>query len=100
MNLLDVLDSGEYGRARALASQLPRESRTARAVDPRAAWGECEHLLALVADHLAFMRYEQAGGKGRKPKPLPRPSAGRKKAVKRLDVDAGRRIELLFAKRS
>lgn len=45
-----------------------------RALLPQNAWGQAEYLLAYIADNLAFMRYEQGGGKRqRKPKAYPRP---------------------------
>lgn len=98
LDLEKLLEGGEFARARVLASQLPRESRTVRAVDPRAEWGQADHLLALIADNLAFLRYEQAGGKGRKPKPLPRPQA--KPSRKKLNLTAQQRHSLLFAPRA
>lgn len=97
LDLEALLESGEFRRARILATQLPRESRTVREVAPGAAWGEQEHLLALIADNLAFLRYEQSGGKGRKPKPLPRPKA--KPQKKNLNLTAAQRHSLLFAPR-
>lgn len=70
-----------------LAAQLPRESRTLRAEDGRLAWGDAEYLLALIADNIAFMRYESAVSAGakraRKPKPLKRP--GKKAAMRVAD---------------
>lgn len=57
-----------------LAEQLPADARTLRAADPRLAWSTEAYLLALVADNLSFLRYESAGGRGRKPKPLKRPA--------------------------
>lgn len=98
LDLETLLKGGEFARARTLASQLPRESRTVRAVDPRAEWGQTEHFLALIADHLAFLRYEQAGGKGKKPKPLPRPKP--KPSKRKLDLTAQQRHSLLFSPRA
>lgn len=68
-----MIDAGEWRRAAVLAGQLPRGSRTLRAADPRLAWSETDYLLALAVDNIAFMRYEQGGGKGRKPKQIERP---------------------------
>lgn len=91
-------DRAEFRRIRVLASQLPTQSRTIVKLNPQAAWDEHAYLLALVADNLSFMRYEQTGGKGRKPKPLERPKP--KKQVKQhLDVSEGRVQNLLFAPR-
>lgn len=69
-----------------------------RSVDPRAAWDEKAYLLALVADHLAFMRYENTGGKGKRPKPVERPKG--REAKNHLNVSRSRRAELLFGGRS
>ncbi len=54
-----------------------------RAEDPRLEWGATEQLLAAVVDNIAFLRYEQSGCKGRKPKPVKRPEK----------KDAGRRLQ-------
>jgi hypothetical protein len=94
-----LLDAGEYRRARILAQELPQQSRTVGAIDPRTAWGTADYLLALVVDHLAFLRYEHAGGKGRKPKPTERPKAKAPKVQKRLSMPEEKRASLLFAKR-
>lgn len=67
-------------------------------IEPRAAWDEHAYLLALVADNLSFLRYEQSGGKGRRPKPIERPKP-RQKESKRLDVGDDRISELLFGQR-
>lgn len=79
LDLWAMLDACELERAFELAVQLPQGSRTYRAIDPSTAWGPTEHLLALVCDNLACMRYEQAGGRGPKPKPVERPRAPKKR---------------------
>lgn len=79
LDLRALMDGCEFERAHALAVNLPQGSRTFRAMDPSTAWGPTEHLLALVCDNLAFMRYEQAGGRGPKPKPVGRPRAPKKR---------------------
>lgn len=53
-------------------------SRLARAYDERNAWDESDYLLAHIADSIAYLRYELAGCKGRKPKPIERPKNSRK----------------------
>ena len=59
-----------------IARQLPRESALARAmVEESSQWGVTEHLLALVVDVLAVANWQRGGGKGSRPKPLPRPGA-------------------------
>lgn len=78
LDLWAMLDACELERAFELAVQLPQGSRTYRAIDPSTAWGPTEHLLALACDNLAFLRYEQAGGRGPKPKPVERPRAPKK----------------------
>lgn len=57
-----------------LLEELPRESRVARLVNPRAEWGATEHLLATAVDVLQMANWQRQG-KGARPKPLPRPGA-------------------------
>lgn len=38
-------------------------------------WDTIEHLLAAVVDLLAAANWQRGGGKGQKPKPVPRPQA-------------------------
>ena len=98
MDLEQLLDAGQFARAEVLARQLPAQSRTVERIEPRAAWDEHAYLLALVADNLSFLRYEQAGGRGKRPKPIERPKPRRVES-KRLDVGDARVDELLFGKR-
>lgn len=99
LDLDALMGTFDYARVRLLVEQLPAGSRTVARMEPRAAWSEESYLLALIADNLSFMRYEQSGGKGRKPRPLDRPKA-KPKQKKHIDV-SGERIEaLLFAPRS
>jgi hypothetical protein len=58
-----------------LISQLPRESRLVRLIDPRSMWGPTDYLLASAVDALHGANWQRAKGKGRKPTPLPRPGA-------------------------
>lgn len=67
-------------------------------MEPRLAWDEKAYLLALVADNLSFLRYERAGGRGRKPQALERPKAKEPEA-RRLEVSDGRIDALLFGPR-
>lgn len=94
-----LLDSCQYRRAQVLAENLPAGSRTVTRMEPRAAWGTTEYLLAGILDALNFMRYENAGGKGHKPKPVERPQA-KKRERKRAHVGNARTMELLFGKRN
>ena len=60
----------------ALAWQLPRTSRTWRAVDPANAWDDRTRILALAEYELRVLIWQrtEAGAKGRnRPKPLPMP---------------------------
>lgn len=99
LDLESLIDAYDYGRMRMLAEQLPAGSRTVARLEPRAAWSEESYLLALVADNLSFLRYEQSGGRGRKPKPLERPHARPERKRKHLGVSEQRVNELLFARR-
>ena len=100
LDLRKCLDDGDYERAYLLTVNLPGGSRTLRAIDPRTAWGEQAYLLAAVVDNLTFLRYEQAGGKGKKPKPIQRPQAKpQKRRHRHLKISAERREALLFGKR-
>lgn len=51
--------------------------------DDDTSWSVTDYLLAMVADNTAFRLYQAAGGKGKKPKPVPRPGD-----VKRYGGDA------------
>lgn len=63
-----------------LASNLPPESPYVVAVsNGESIWGLTEQLLAIVADTLSAANYQRAGGKGTRPRPLPRPGVGAKK---------------------
>ena len=68
------------------------------ATEPRARWSEGDYLLSMVVDNLAYLRYERAGGKGRKPTPVKRPERAPER--RRLDVSKNRIDELLFAPRA
>jgi hypothetical protein len=59
---------------------------TYRAIDPAAAWGYSEHLLAGILNQLAAIRYMLGGGKGMKPKPVEPPR--KKPSIKRIDLGA------------
>lgn len=100
LNLDALLDAGEYKRAYTLAVNLPQSSRVFAALDPRAGWDVQAYLLATICDHLSFLRYELAGGKGKKPKPLERPKAIPKKTKhKRLNMSEAKKQSLLFGVR-
>lgn len=105
---LDLADMGRaysHGHAAALAAALPRGSRTMRDIDPRLSWGEGEYLLALIADSLEALRYEEsrrAGSKqARKPRPVARPGAGdgRARGSRVVTMPPERLMEALSAPR-
>lgn len=100
LDLASLMGAFDYRRIRTLAEQLPKGSRTIARLEPRAAWSDEAYLLALVADNLSFLRYEQSGGKGRKPKPVERPRAKPRRRGKTLHVSENRINELLFARRT
>lgn len=91
-----LLMRGEFRRLWTLTTQLPMRSRTMAHEAPELSWDERDYLLALVADNLTYLRHEMAGGKGRKPKAVPRPRAREKRAARHLDVSDERVSELLF----
>jgi hypothetical protein len=66
-----------------LIEYLPRESCTARAVHgPVTEWGDTEHLLANVLDVLNAANWQRGGGKGARPRRLPRPGIEEEDAPK------------------
>lgn len=56
-----------------LVEYLPRESAYAREVHPTTEWSAAEYLLASTVDLLSSANWQRGGGKGKRPKPLPRP---------------------------
>jgi hypothetical protein len=57
-----------------LARHLPPEGALGRAQsDDESAWGIAEHLLAAAVDLLAAGNWQRGGGKGLRPKRVPRP---------------------------
>lgn len=47
-------------------------------------WSMNTHLLALIADVLAGANWQRGGGKGKRPKPIPRPNERATKRVVRV----------------
>lgn len=67
-----------HEHAACLVSQLPRESRTARAEQPACEWGPSERLLALIEYGVRVLAWQNSrdGEKGRRrPKPLEAPGS-------------------------
>lgn len=59
-----------------IVRQSPPQSALARSrYGDAVAWGATEHLLALIADHLAGANWQRSGGKGTRPTPIKRPGA-------------------------
>lgn len=56
---------------------------------PELAWGATEHLLAATVDSIAAGNWQRSGGKGQRPKPVPRPS--RPSRLETLDPVAARK---------
>lgn len=57
-----------------LLEQLPAESRFARARS--GAWTLDQYMLAAVFDAVQWGNYQRNGGRGKRPKPIPRPGEG------------------------
>lgn len=71
-----------------LIRHLPRDSPYGVAINGEAArWGVTEHLLAGAVDALLGANWQRGGGKGQRPKPVPRPDA---RAEKRRREYVGR----------
>lgn len=64
-----------WRRLGVLVRQLPLESATVRSVRGAEPWGATEHLLATVAETLAWANWQRGGGKGPRPKHIRRPGA-------------------------
>lgn len=63
-----------------LCRRLGRDSQLYAAMNPEddTSWTVTDYLLAMVADNTQFRLWQAAGGKGRKPKPVPRPGDTKK----------------------
>jgi hypothetical protein len=60
-----------------LVRQLGHGSSLSRAqFGDAASWGVQEHLLAHAVDRLGAGNWQRGGGKGQRPKPVPRPGRG------------------------
>lgn len=55
---------------------LPADAACRRVLDDGAGWGLSEQLLAATLDTLRGANWQRSGGRGAKPKPIPRPGAG------------------------
>lgn len=86
---LDIHDLGTddfpWTRLKAVLTYLPSTSALARSQHGElAVWGATEHLLAAAVDALNAANWQRAGGKGRKPKPVPRPGEDQAKGQRRF----------------
>lgn len=74
-----------------IVRQAPPGSAVARAVEPEhSGWGISEHLLALVADYLAWIQWTKTedGQKNRnRPKPIERPGVERPTDTRKIGAD-------------
>ena len=100
LDFCELFNRCEFERIDILTRQLPSTSRTVVKQDGRARWSEEMYMLALIADHLAFLRYEHAGGKGKRPEAIKRPQQTINKKEKHLNVSEKRKHTLLFAPRT
>lgn len=65
-----------WRRLRVLLRHLPLDAALHRVIQGDvAAWSANEHLLAGVLDTLRWANWQRAGGKGRQPRPIPRPGS-------------------------
>lgn len=60
--------------------ELPHGSRVWQTLNTDAAWTTADYLNAEIADAITWGNWQRAGGKGKKPKAIPRPADMRKKA--------------------
>ena len=67
-----------------ICRRLGRDSELYRDMNPGddTSWSVDTYLLAQLVDNSSFRLYQAAGGKGTKPKPLPRPNSDGRKVVK------------------
>lgn len=58
-----------------VCSRLGRDSELYKSMNPEddTSWGVTDYLLAMVADNTASRLWQASGGKGKRPKPVPRP---------------------------
>ena len=72
-----------------ICRRLGRDSELYKSMNPEddTAWSVTDYLLAMVADNTAFRLWQAAGGKGKKPKPVPRPGDVKKYSGDALPVE-------------
>lgn len=75
---------------------LPAEAACRRELDESAGWSLTDQLLAATLDTLRGANWQRSGGKGAKPKPIPRPGTGPRTEVHgRTDVEPERVADYL-----
>lgn len=92
---IDLLGTPELSwlDLRAIMRHSPRGSAYYRAVHGEVAeWDMTVQLLAVVADRLGAGNWQRGGGKGGKPKPIPRPKAHRRIGTTVLSLEAMDRL--------
>lgn len=73
----------DWWRLMAVVRNLPQGSAIHRAINGTdSMWGLTEHLLATIADALHMGNWQRGGGRGRRPRPIPRPGNDCKKVTK------------------
>lgn len=72
-----------------IVRHLGRDSATWRAANPDedTSWTVTDYLLAVIADNTGFRLWQAAGGKGQRPKPIPRPGDVKKYKGDAMPVD-------------
>ena len=73
----------DWWRLKAIVKNLPQSSALGRSMNGSdALWGLPEHLLATVIDAIHQGNWQRGGGKGKRPKPIPRPGGDRRRTTK------------------
>ena len=73
----------DWWRFKAIVRSLPQSSALNRSMNGTdALWTLTDYLLATVADALHMGNWQRGGGKGNRPKPIPRPGRDNKNVTK------------------
>lgn len=72
-----------------ICRRLGRDSELYKALNPEddTSWSVTDYLLAMIADNTQFRLWQAANGKGKKPRPVPRPGDVKKYKGDALPVD-------------
>lgn len=95
IDLLDVYRGDlSVRKTTVLALNLPAGAAVWQDMGIDAAWTTQDHLTALIADSLQLANWQRGGGKGKQPKPIPRPEDAKKKEdAKQATLDKARRFK-------